>query len=166
MLVNNTILLCFFYNFLIIELYFLIPVVIAQSFNPTTKLVFHIEIPIKEVKAKIEIHPVIIEAKNIIACCSRFQVKLICCIAFGSTSSACCLLKSIAIILYNTRKNIFACLFSVRNTISLSRHDVIDLLYYFIIIFDYYNLYYKSILSCSVATFRILSYVFKLLFPG
>ena len=26
---------------------------------------------------------------------SRFPVKLICCIAFGSASSACCLLKSI-----------------------------------------------------------------------
>ena len=30
---------------------------------------------------------------------SRFPVRLICCIAFGSASSACCLLKSIAIIL-------------------------------------------------------------------
>ena len=29
----------------------------------------------------------------------RFAVKLICCIAFGFISSACCLLKSIAIIL-------------------------------------------------------------------
>ena len=28
---------------------------------------------------------------------SRFTVKLICCIAFGLASSACCLLKSIAI---------------------------------------------------------------------
>ena len=28
---------------------------------------------------------------------SRFPVKLFCCITFGSTSSACCLLKSIAI---------------------------------------------------------------------
>ena len=28
---------------------------------------------------------------------SRFQVKLICCIAFGSRSNFCCLLKSIAI---------------------------------------------------------------------
>ena len=37
--------------------------------------------------------------KNIIACCSRFPVKLICYIAFRSESSACCLLKSIAIIL-------------------------------------------------------------------
>ena len=30
---------------------------------------------------------------------SRFPVKLICCIAFGSALSACCLRKSIAIIL-------------------------------------------------------------------
>ena len=30
---------------------------------------------------------------------SRFPVKVICCIAFGSASSACCLLKSIAMIL-------------------------------------------------------------------
>ena len=30
---------------------------------------------------------------------SRVAVKLICCIAFGSGSSSCCLLKSIAIIL-------------------------------------------------------------------
>ena len=30
---------------------------------------------------------------------ARFPIKLICCIAFGSASSACCLLKSIAIIL-------------------------------------------------------------------
>ena len=30
---------------------------------------------------------------------SRFAVKVICCIAFGSASSACCLLKFIAIIL-------------------------------------------------------------------
>ena len=30
---------------------------------------------------------------------SRFSVKLVCCIAFGSASSACCLFKSIAIIL-------------------------------------------------------------------
>ena len=37
--------------------------------------------------------------ENIVACCSRFPAKLICCIAFGSTSSACCLLKSIAMVL-------------------------------------------------------------------
>ena len=36
--------------------------------------------------------------KNILAFFSRFLVKLICCIVFGSVSSACCLLKSISII--------------------------------------------------------------------
>ena len=37
--------------------------------------------------------------KNIVAPLSqpRFPVKLICCIAFGSASNACCLLKSIAV---------------------------------------------------------------------
>ena len=39
--------------------------------------------------------------KNIVApsARSRFPVKLICCIAFGSASSYCCLLKSSATIL-------------------------------------------------------------------
>ena len=39
--------------------------------------------------------------KNIFVCpaLSRFAVKLICCIALGSASSACCLLKSVANIL-------------------------------------------------------------------
>ena len=39
--------------------------------------------------------------KNIVAPAggSRFLVNLICYIAFGSSSSACCLLKSIAMIL-------------------------------------------------------------------
>ena len=37
--------------------------------------------------------------KRIVTSWSRFPVKLICCIAFGSASSAFCLLKSIAIVL-------------------------------------------------------------------
>ena len=37
--------------------------------------------------------------KNIIACCAKFSVKLICCIAFGSESNSYCLLKTIAVIL-------------------------------------------------------------------
>ena len=39
--------------------------------------------------------------KNIVVISShsRFQVRLICCIAFSSAPSACCLLKPIAIIL-------------------------------------------------------------------
>ena len=58
---NNTILLYFF--FLIINLYFLIPAVIAQIFNPIAELVIPIGIPTKEAKAEIEIHPVIAEVK-------------------------------------------------------------------------------------------------------
>ena len=58
----NTI-LCFFFFFLIIDLYFLIPAVIAQIFNPIAELVIPIGIPNKEAKAEIEIHLVIAEAK-------------------------------------------------------------------------------------------------------
>ena len=44
--------------------------------------------------------------KNIVtpSALSRFPVKLICCIAFGSVSNFCCLLKSIAINLHNFLK--------------------------------------------------------------
>ena len=49
--------------FLIIDLRFLIPAVIAQIFNPIAELVIPIGIPSKEAKVEIEIHPVIVEAK-------------------------------------------------------------------------------------------------------
>ena len=49
-----TILSCFFFFFLIIDLYFLIPVVIAQIFNPITELVIPIGIPTKEKKSRNE----------------------------------------------------------------------------------------------------------------
>ena len=52
---DNTILSCFFFFFLIIELYFLISAVIAQIFNPIVELVIPIGIPTKEAKAEIEI---------------------------------------------------------------------------------------------------------------
>ena len=42
-----------------IYLYFFIPIVIAQIFNPVTELVIPIVITIVEAKAEIEIHPVI-----------------------------------------------------------------------------------------------------------
>ena len=51
---NNTILSCFFFIFLIIDLYFLIPAVIPQMFNPLSELVIPIGIPSKEAKAEIE----------------------------------------------------------------------------------------------------------------
>ena len=50
---NNTILSCFFFFFLIIDLYFLIPAVIVQIFNPTAELLIPIEKPIKETKTEI-----------------------------------------------------------------------------------------------------------------
>ena len=60
---NSTILSCFFFFFLIIGLYFLVPAVIAQVFNSVKELVIPTGIPIKEAKAEIEMHPAIIEAK-------------------------------------------------------------------------------------------------------
>ena len=60
---NNTTLSCFFYFFLIIDLYFLIPVAIAQVFNPIAELIILTGIPSKEAKAEIEIHPATEEAK-------------------------------------------------------------------------------------------------------
>ena len=60
---NNTILSCFFFFFLIIDLYFLIHGVIAQIFNPIAELVIPITIPTKEAKAEIEIHPVTADTK-------------------------------------------------------------------------------------------------------
>ena len=61
---NKTILSCFSFFFLIIDLYYLIPVIITQIFNPIAELVIPLGMRIKEVKAKIEIHPVIVEAKT------------------------------------------------------------------------------------------------------
>ena len=60
---NNTILSSFFFFFLIIDFYFLIPATIAQIFNPIAELLIPIGIQSKEAKAKIEIHPVIVEVK-------------------------------------------------------------------------------------------------------
>ena len=44
----------FFLFFLIIDLYFLFPAVIAQIFNPIAKLVIPTGIPTKEKKAEME----------------------------------------------------------------------------------------------------------------
>ena len=43
-LAKNTILSCFFFSFLIMDLYFLIPEAIAQIFNPMEELVISIGI--------------------------------------------------------------------------------------------------------------------------
>ena len=49
--------------FLIIDLYFLITAAIAKIFNPIAELAILIGITIKESKAEMETHPVIVEAK-------------------------------------------------------------------------------------------------------
>ena len=54
---------CFLF-FSIIDWYFLIHAVSSLIFNPFTKLVLPIGIPSKEVKAGIEIHPIIVEDKR------------------------------------------------------------------------------------------------------
>ena len=60
---KNTIFSCLFFFFLIINLYFLIPAVIAQIVNPVAELVIPIGIPNKEAKAEFEINPVVVEAQ-------------------------------------------------------------------------------------------------------
>ena len=57
---SNTILSCFSFYLLTIDLYFLIPAVIAQVFNPIAELVIPIGIPTKEAKVETETHPVIV----------------------------------------------------------------------------------------------------------
>ena len=47
--------------FFFFELHVLIPAVITQIFTSIAEIVIPIEIPIKEAKAEIETHPVIIE---------------------------------------------------------------------------------------------------------
>ena len=51
----------FLFFFLIIDLYFLSPAVIAQIFNTVAELVIPIGIPATEVKAKMVTHPIIVE---------------------------------------------------------------------------------------------------------
>ena len=58
---NNTTSSCFFLFFLIIDLYFLIPAVITQIFNPIVELAIPIGITTKEAKAEMETNPVIVE---------------------------------------------------------------------------------------------------------
>ena len=60
---NNTMLSCFFYFFLVIELYFLIREVIAHIFNPIAESVIPVGIQNKEVKVEIGTHSVTAEAK-------------------------------------------------------------------------------------------------------
>ena len=50
---SNTVFLCFYLFFVIIDLYFLIAAVIAQIFNPIAELVVPIGIPTKLAKVDI-----------------------------------------------------------------------------------------------------------------
>ena len=54
--VYKTVLSCFFFFFLMIDLYFLIPAAIAQIFSPNVELVIPIVMPIKEVNWKLKIN--------------------------------------------------------------------------------------------------------------
>ena len=60
---NNTVFTCYFFFFLNINLQFLIPVVIAQIFNPIAELLIPIGIRIRGEKSEIEMHQTIVEAK-------------------------------------------------------------------------------------------------------
>ena len=57
---DDSVLSYFFFFFFIFDLYFLIPAVIAQIFNPFAERLIPLGIPTKEVKAKMETHPVIV----------------------------------------------------------------------------------------------------------
>ena len=60
---NNAILLCLFFFYLIIDLQFLIPEIIAQILNLIAGLVIPIGIPCKQAKPEMERHPVTAEIK-------------------------------------------------------------------------------------------------------
>ena len=49
--------------FVTIDLYFIIPAVITQIFNPIAELIIHIGIPTKEAEAEMETHPVTVQIK-------------------------------------------------------------------------------------------------------
>ena len=60
---NNSIVSCLFFFFLITDLYFLIPAVIAQIHIPTPKLVIPTGTKANEANAEIHTQPVTAEAK-------------------------------------------------------------------------------------------------------
>ena len=59
---RNTILSCFFFIFLVIELYFFIPAVIGHKFCNAAEFAIPIGIPTNEPKAGIENYPVTLDA--------------------------------------------------------------------------------------------------------
>ena len=62
-LVSNTILSCFFYFFLIIDLYLLILAVITEIFIVVAEILIPTETPTKDANKEIETHQVAVEAK-------------------------------------------------------------------------------------------------------
>ena len=58
--VNKAISSCFFFLFLIIDLFFLI---LAKIFNPIVEILIHLKISIKKAKAEMEIHTVTATSK-------------------------------------------------------------------------------------------------------
>ena len=60
---NNTIFSCFFFFFFIIDLYFLIPAVLAQIYIPTAELSISTGIATNEANTEIEAQPVTAETK-------------------------------------------------------------------------------------------------------
>ena len=60
---NNTILLCIFLLFLVIELQFLVPAVLSRIINLTVELVILMGIQANQAKTEIETHSVIVKSK-------------------------------------------------------------------------------------------------------
>ena len=57
---RDAILSRFFFFFLTIDLYFLVPAIVAEILNAIAELVIPLGIPIKEVKTEVQINPVIV----------------------------------------------------------------------------------------------------------
>ena len=61
---NNTILSCFSFFFLIVDLHFLILAAIKQIFNLTAELIIPVGVLTKEAKVEIETHPVAVNLRR------------------------------------------------------------------------------------------------------
>ena len=123
--VSNTILLRFFLFFLMIDLYFLIPVVTAQIFNPASELVIPTGIPTYEAKAEIKKHRLTGETK--IRNCSNlksFPLSL-----FHLSNHVLFLLKDFMICLFFSLKSSL--------TFSFAIFVLIVLIYYLVIFYSH-----------------------------
>ena len=102
---NNAISSFFFSFFLVIDFYFFIPTAIAQTFNPIGELLIPIGIPIKEAKAEIEIHAVLVETKI-----RKFQYTFLC---FLLISSFYFFREIISFFIYNIQSRFWTHVFRV-----------------------------------------------------